>query len=79
MQEASRFQKKGKTGIGGFIANGAGFEDRNRLQRAYTAPANEWLNYIRRLKLAYSYLYSLAVRLNPLDPNARPEVTDRAG
>jgi hypothetical protein len=47
------------------------------LKRAYAALAIEWLDYIRHLKLAYPYLYSLAVRLNPLDPNARPEITDR--
>jgi hypothetical protein len=50
----------------------------NDLKRAYAALASEWLDYIRHLKFAYPYLYSLAVRLNPLDPNASPEITDRA-
>jgi hypothetical protein len=49
----------------------------NDLKRAHAALASEWLDYIRHLKLAYPYLYSLAMRLNPLDPNARPEVTNR--
>ena len=44
------------------------------LKRAYAALAIEWLDYIRHLKLTYPYLYSLAVRLNPLDPNARAEM-----
>jgi hypothetical protein len=44
------------------------------LKRAYAALAGEWLDYIRHLKLTYPYLYSLAVRLNPLDPNAKAEM-----
>jgi hypothetical protein len=44
------------------------------LKRAYAAIAGEWLDYIRHLKITYPYLYSLAVRLNPLDPNARAEI-----
>jgi hypothetical protein len=50
----------------------------NDLRRAYAALAGEWLDYILHLKLTYPYLYSLAVRLNPLDLNARAEIADSA-
>jgi hypothetical protein len=44
------------------------------LKRAYTALGREWLQYLRHLKTAYPYLFSLAVRLNPFDPDAAAEV-----
>ena len=34
----------------------------------------EWIAYMRHLKSDYPYLYSLAVRTNPFDPNASAEV-----
>ena len=34
----------------------------------------EWLNYMKHMKNNYPYLYSLAVRTNPFDSNASPEV-----
>ena len=40
------------------------------MKRAYAALAVEWLGYVEHLKTAYPYLYSLAVRTNPLDPDA---------
>lgn len=46
----------------------------NDLERVYTALAREWLGYMRHLKTAYPYLFSLAVRLNPFDPDATAEV-----
>ena len=44
------------------------------IQRAYRMLLAEWLSYMRHLKEDYPYLYSLAVRTNPFDPEARPEV-----
>jgi hypothetical protein len=44
------------------------------IQRAYTYLLREWLFYMKHLKSDYPYLYSLAVRMNPMDPEARPEV-----
>jgi hypothetical protein len=44
------------------------------IQRAYTHLLREWLFYMKHLKSDYPYLYSLAVRMNPMNPEARPEV-----
>jgi hypothetical protein len=44
------------------------------LRRAYGLLTAQWLSYLKHLKNSYPYLYSLAVRTNPLDPNARAEV-----
>jgi hypothetical protein len=30
----------------------------------------EWLDHVQHLQTAYPYLFSLALRTNPLDPNA---------
>jgi voltage-gated potassium channel len=38
--------------------------------RAYGLLASQWLDYMRHLESAYPYLFSLAVRLNPFDPDA---------
>lgn len=46
------------------------------INRAYAALAAQWLAHLRHLKSQYPYLYSLAVRTNPLDPNAKVEVTE---
>lgn len=42
------------------------------ISRAYTLLLTEWLSYIEHLKGDYLYLFSLAVRLNPLDASADP-------
>lgn len=44
------------------------------IQRAYSHLMREWLFYMKHLKSDYPYLYSLAVRMNPMDPDAGPEV-----
>lgn len=44
------------------------------IKRAYTALVSEWLEYMKHLKDSYPYLFSLAVRTNPFDENASPEV-----
>ena len=46
------------------------------LGRAYKSLISEWLNYLSHLKENYPYLFSLAVRTNPFDPKAKPEVTE---
>jgi hypothetical protein len=43
------------------------------MKRAYTALVIEWLSYMRHLKNEYPYLYSLAVRTNPFNPDAKAE------
>lgn len=42
------------------------------MRRAYVLLISEWLNYMKHLKDNYPYLFSLAVRLNPFNPNASP-------
>jgi hypothetical protein len=42
--------------------------------RAYAAMTCQWLEYVQHLKADYPYLFALAVRTNPLDPEARVEV-----
>ena len=48
----------------------------NDIQRAYVLLIYEWLAYIKHLKTNYPYLFSLAVRLNPFDPEAMAEVRE---
>lgn len=38
--------------------------------RAYGRLTQQWLDYMQHLRKAYPYLFSLAVRLNPFDPEA---------
>lgn len=40
------------------------------VQRAYRLLVFQWLDYMKHLKDAYPYLFSLARRINPLDENA---------
>jgi hypothetical protein len=44
------------------------------IRRAYRLLLREWVFYMEHLKNDYPYLFSLAVRTNPLNPNASPEV-----
>ncbi len=44
------------------------------IKRAYVLLIFEWLSYMKHLRVDYPYLFSLAVRTNPFDPNASPEV-----
>lgn len=46
----------------------------NDIKRAYVALIAEWLKYMKHLKDQYPYLFSLAVRTNPFDPNASAEI-----
>lgn len=47
----------------------------NDIKRAYRLLGYEWLVYMKHLKDNYPYLFSLAVRTNPFDPNASVEIT----
>jgi hypothetical protein len=44
------------------------------IRRAYGLLASEWLSYMKHLQDNYPYLFSLAMRTNPFDPKASPEV-----
>ncbi|RNC70996.1 MAG: hypothetical protein ED859_04820 [Desulfuromonadales bacterium] len=44
------------------------------MRRAFGHLLREWLIYMRHLKEDYPYLFSLAVRMNPLDPEAHAEI-----
>lgn len=43
------------------------------IRRAYTHLLKQWVIYLRHLQSEYPYLFSLAVRNNPLNPEARIE------
>jgi len=44
------------------------------VRRSYALLIGEWLDYMKYLKDSYPYLFSLAIRTNPLDQNASPVV-----
>ena len=44
------------------------------IARAYALLVKQWLQYLLHLRANYPYLFSFAVRTNPLVPDARPEV-----
>jgi hypothetical protein len=44
------------------------------VQRGYVLLIQEWLAYMAHLKTRYPYLFSLALRTNPFDPFATPEI-----
>jgi hypothetical protein len=44
------------------------------IRRVYTLLLAEWLGYVRHLKESYPYMYSLVVRHNPFDPEAKINV-----
>ncbi|BDV42482.1 hypothetical protein GURASL_14050 [Geotalea uraniireducens] len=44
------------------------------MRRAFGHLLREWVIYMTHLKADYPYLFSLAVRMNPLDPEAHAEV-----
>ena len=44
------------------------------IKRAYGIIISEWLSYMSHLKNDYPYLFSLALRTNPFDPNASVEL-----
>ena len=44
------------------------------INRAYSRLTIQWLAYVKHLKHVYPYLFSLAMRTNPLDVNASVEL-----
>lgn len=44
------------------------------IKRAYGLLVNEWVEYMKYLKMNYPYLFSLAIRTNPFDQQASPIV-----
>jgi hypothetical protein len=44
------------------------------VQRGYLLLIKEWLAYLAHLQSRYPYLFSLALRTNPFDPFATPEI-----
>lgn len=45
------------------------------MQRVYGLLTSQWLAYMKHLRDHYPYLFSLALRTNPFDPEASAEVT----
>ncbi len=45
----------------------------NDMSRAYGMLARQWLDYMLHLRSNYPYLYSLAMRTNPFNPEAKVE------
>ena len=43
--------------------------------RVYALIIREWIDYMRYLKIHYPYLFSLAMRTNPFNPNGSAVVT----
>jgi len=43
------------------------------IKRVYKLIVTEWLEYMKHLKRDYPYLFSLAMRTNPFNPDAKPE------
>jgi hypothetical protein len=44
------------------------------IRRAFNYLLREWVVYLQHLQQDYPYLFSLAVRTNPLNPDARVEI-----
>jgi hypothetical protein len=47
----------------------------NDLKRAYSQITIAWMSYMKHMKKSYPFLFSLASRVNPMDPKASPVVT----
>ncbi|MFW6124410.1 MAG: hypothetical protein ACOC5G_04235 [Acidobacteriota bacterium] len=48
----------------------------NDLKRAYSQITIAWISYMKHMKKSYPFLFSLASRVNPMDPKASPVITD---
>ena len=46
------------------------------VRRAYSKIVSEWITYTEHLKNRYPFLFSLAARINPLNPKASPIVRE---
>lgn len=49
---------------------------RGDINRVYLILIDQWLDYMQHLKADYPYLFSLAMRTNPFNPEARVEVME---
>lgn len=49
------------------------------ISRVYQLLVSEWLRYIRYIKKSYAFLFSLAIRINPFDPEATAVVKKDSG
>jgi voltage-gated potassium channel len=49
------------------------------IKRAYHLIVSEWISYMKYLKNNYPFLFSLAIRTNPLDPTASVVITGPGG
>jgi hypothetical protein len=47
------------------------------IRRAYGALVSEWLSYLIHLNINYPFLFSLAIRTNPFNPNASVVFEDK--
>lgn len=45
------------------------------IKRVYALLTLQWLSYLQHLQAQYPYLFSLAARVNPLDPDAHVEIS----
>jgi len=59
----------GRLGGGGTFGQPCGHLAHD-VARAYSFLVREWLAYMKHLKDNYPYLFSLAIRTNPFDPQA---------
>lgn len=48
----------------------------NDMKRVYSLLISEWLSYMKHLKEYFPYIFSFAMRTNPFDPDATPEVKE---
>jgi hypothetical protein len=46
----------------------------NDMKRVYGLLTAEWLDYMQHLRENYPYLFSFAMRTNPFDLSATPEI-----
>jgi len=47
----------------------------NDLERAYSKITISWLSYMKHMNQSYPFLFSLASRINPMDPHASPIIS----
>ncbi len=48
----------------------------NDLKRAYSQITTAWISYLKHMKKSYPFLFSLASRINPMDPQANPVISN---
>ncbi|MEI7473519.1 MAG: hypothetical protein WCK67_01965 [bacterium] len=48
----------------------------NDIKRVYVSLISQWLLYVNHLRTDYPFVYSLILRTNPFNPNAKVEIED---